>query len=214
MPLPGEPPLHAASAMIRIQGFTRAAYRVMLSAMPRRLLLAVVISCACTTRSRSPSVEHTTDAERPRAPTNALGLADGVTWEWTGTRTDDAGDHEVRLRTKVTRVEHGDRATTYEVTGWPGIDPESSRRTTIVIEDGVASVDGEPWIRVEPAAEELWCPEGEYCWSVEPGDPTGHDIYFRTGPDVTVYHLEPGRGVTGFLYHHNGTTDDLQLHRK
>jgi hypothetical protein len=38
-------------------------------------------------------------------------------------------------------------------------------------------------------------------------------VILRTRPDVTIYHLEPGRGLTRFEYHHNGTTDDLVLER-
>jgi hypothetical protein len=51
-----------------------------------------------------------------------------------------------------------------------------------------------------------------YCWSVEAAD-DGFDLVFRTSPDVTVYHVESGRGVTRYEYHHNGTSDDVVLER-
>ena len=54
--------------------------------------------------------------------------------------------------------------------------------------------------------------DGVYCWTVETAG-EGWDLVFRTTPDVTRYHVEPGRGVTRFEYHHNGTADDVVLDR-
>lgn len=188
-----------------VQGFTRAAYRGMLSVMRRAITLAMGLACACTAApAPAPSVDHTTTKPATRATaTNALGLVDGATWTWSGSRTTDAGTTPLSLTTKIS----GDGAR-WRVTGWPGYEADDARVTEIVIDRGVVTVDGEPWIRIAPRLEPLPCPTDDYCWTIE-----NREITYRTGPDVMIYRLDGDRGVAGFTYHHNGTLDDVELQR-
>lgn len=217
-------PLHAVIAASEngIQGFTPPPYRGMLSAMSRVLSLAMLCACACGAKPGATPVGDVGDPPSSRAPKRAhdpLGLHDGVTWEFAGSRTfDDDGrgvvTEPVTLIMRVVDVTTSDARTTYHVTGWPAYDPDPERPSEIVVEGGVIYLDGDAWLQFEPELASPPCSDqGLYCWTVEPSEPTGVDLYFRTGPDVAVYHLEDGLGVTGYTYHHNGTTDDLELLR-
>jgi hypothetical protein len=155
-----------------------------------------------------------------------LGIAAGTTWHFTGSasRTDDTGaviKQPLKWLTSVATVEEHNGRVIYHVIGWPSDAPDiPARATTVVVDDGVVhmSLDGEidattAWftLPLEDGAEQCDA-DGVYCWIVEAAG-KGWDISYRTGPDVTVYHLETGRGVTHYEYRHNGTADDVVLDR-
>lgn len=195
----------AASAMMIIRGFTAAAYRGMLSAM-RRALPLVLVSCA----AKSPATPVENAAARDDV--DPLGLFEGRPWQFTGEHTTDDGSTAVTWETALVEleVERGGKRL-YTVRGWPGFQPADE--ITVVLDRGLIWLDGEPWLRIEPAYEAAPCEES-YCWTVEARDDGAVEVWYRTRPDVTRYGFRRGVGVTDFLYHHNGTTEDLELLRK
>lgn len=199
-------PLHpAASAMMIIRGFTAAAYRGMLSAM-RRAVPLVLVSCAA--KPATAPVEHSA-ASDDRDP---LGLLAGRPWTFTGEHVTDDGATPITWQTELVDLElEPDGKRRYTVRGWPGFQPADETR--VVLDDGLITLAGDPWLRIEPAYDAPPCEE-TYCWTIEPRDDGSVEVWYRTGPDVTRYGFRRGFGVTDFLYHHNGTTEDLELQRK
>lgn len=191
--------------------------------------IATAIAAACGPATKRESPAPASDAEEPAvadaaAPTatDPLGLAPGATWTFRGTwtRWDDAAGDDVTTpltwTTTILSVESQGDALVYEIEGWPGDAPDQPRRRSrlIVPAAGAGAVrfaDAGPWLTLPIADGAEQC-DGAYCWRVE-SQGRGWDVVLRTGPDVTVVHLEPGRGVTRYEYHHNGTTDDVVLER-
>jgi hypothetical protein len=191
--------------------------------------IALVLSAACGPASKreTPPPPPANDAEERAvaapAPRDPLGLVAGASWIFQGTwtRFDDAAGKDVATpltwTTTVVDVTERKGEVVYRVTGWPGDAPEAPARETVIVvsEDMIrlGGGEGSEWLRLPVREGDRVCDEeSTYCWSVEAAG-TGHDVILRTRPDVTIYHLEPGRGVTRFEYHHNGTTDDLVLER-
>ena len=187
-----------------------------------RLLCAISVLAACgSAAKREPPTPPANDAEEPApiAP-NALALVAGESWIFQGTwtRHDDASarDIETPLTWTMTVVEiteqGGERRA--RITGWPADAPDTPAGETVVtLGDAMIRLGDQDWLRLPIQEGDQVCDqESTYCWSVEASG-TGHDVILRTNPDVTIYHLEPGRGLTRFEYHHNGTTDDLVLER-
>jgi hypothetical protein len=187
-----------------------------------RSLCAISVLAACgSTAKREPPTPPGNDAEEPTAPApNPLALVAGESWIFQGswTRHDDASGRDIETpltwTTTVVDVTEQDGEVRYRVTGWPGDAPDApDAETVVVIGESMIRLGDDEWIRVPITEGDQVCDEeSTYCWSVEASG-TGHDVILRTRPDVTIYHLEPGRGLTRFEYHHNGTTDDLVLER-
>jgi len=177
--------------------------------MRRAFPLALVIACAKPAPTPAPAPTPIANDAKPKR--HVLGLEDGAVWKFSGSYTSVNGTRPIEQTTKITRVD----ANLFTATSWPAYDPLNGIETELRIEDGVLFVNDDAWIRIEPEIESVACPADDYCWSVEPDGDGGFDIYYRTRPDVTVYHLVPGRGITNFSYHHNGyPPDDLKLHRE
>ena len=184
--------------------------------------LAVIAACGSAAK-REPPAPPASDADAASvaaAPPNALGLVAGRSWIFQGvwTRHDDDAGRDITTpltwtTTVVDATEQGGR-TVYRVTGWPGDAPDApGAETVIAIGAGMVRLGDGDWLRLPLTEGDQVCDEDTtYCWTVEASG-TGHDVILRTRPDVTIYHLEPGRGLTRFEYHHNGTTDDLVLDR-
>jgi hypothetical protein len=186
--------------------------------------LALALAGCAPATAREPAPPGS-DAEVPRASRRApvddpLGLVAGATWTYRGTWTrwdDDAGRElttPVTWTTTILGEEARGGAVVWRIRGWPGDAPRRpGREVALAIEDGTVRVGGAAWLSLPVRDGDQTCDrEVGYCWSVEAAG-TGHDVILRTRPDVTLYHLEPGLGVTRFEYHHNGTTDDLVLDR-
>jgi hypothetical protein len=180
----------------------------------------VLAACRPATREPPPATDHDAAQARARTPVHRdpLGLTDGTTWSFHGsvTRADDLGNavtQPLAWTTTVAAVEEKRGAVTYRIVGWPGDAPDMpARAITIVVDNGVVELDGTPWFRLPLTTGAELCDEDGYCWSVDAAE-TGFDLVFRTGPDYTVYHLEAGKGVTRYEYHHNGTSDEVVLDR-
>jgi len=192
----------------------------------------LVLACGSAAK-REPPAPPANDAEpsspqTPRADKDdPLGLVDGATWTFRGTwtRWDEASGRDVSTpltwTTTILSSEEQADAIAWKITGWPGDAPAADRAsatsTLLVPKQGglVRFEDGAGWIQLPLKDGDQLCPDPEddvYCWTVEASG-TGVDVILRTRPDVTLYHLEPGRGVTHYEYHHNGTTDDVVLDR-
>lgn len=178
--------------------------------------IAMIAACRPAAREPPPPSNHDASPTRPRHVGDPLGLAVGATWHFRGTETtfDPASGKEVTIPTTLTTtiasVDEQDGRVVYHVIGWPGApDP-----LDVVIDHGLVTIGGEPLLKLPPANGAQICDDDEtrYCWTVASSG-KGWDITYRTSPDVTTYHLEPGRGVTRYSYHHNGTTDDVELVR-
>jgi hypothetical protein len=190
-------------------------------------VLAAVAACRPAARDAPPPTNHDAAPPRARPPSrDPLDLSPGTTWHFHGTvtRTDATGGlttQAIAWTTTVTAVEeHGGRVV-YLVIGWPGDAPDLRAQATRLVVDGnvvhlTSNGEVDPdnaWFKLPLTAGDQQCDaEGVYCWSVEAAG-KGWDVVFRTSPDVTRYHLERGRGVTRFEYHHNGTLDDVVLER-
>jgi hypothetical protein len=186
----------------------------------------LLVSCGSTAK-REPPPPPANDADgagvTAPSPPNPLELVAGRSWIFQGTwtRYDDAAGRELvtplTWTTTVLDVSERDGQVFYRVTGWPGDAPGTPDRETVIVIGGemvrLGEEPGGDWLRLPVREGDQVCEEDTtYCWSVEASG-TGHDVILRTRPDVTIFHLEPGRGLTRFEYHHNGTTDDLVLER-
>jgi hypothetical protein len=183
------------------------------------VLCAIALIAACRPAAREPPPPSNHDASpivRARHANETLGLSLGATWHFHGTTTEWSANGDVTTQTDlVTRVvseDDSDGRDVFHVVGWPGF--AADQDVEIVIDHGMVTVAGDKWIALPPKAGAQICDDDEtrYCWTVESAG-KGFDVTYRTSPDVTTYHLEPGRGVTRFTYHHNGTTDDVDLLR-
>jgi len=192
----------------------------------------LVLACGSAAKHDAPAppandAEPTTNA--PASADDPLGLVEGATWTFRGTWThlDDASGHEITTpitwTTTIASREAQGAATAWRIQGWPGDAPSPQRAaatTTLVVPKAggivrFADGAGGAWITLPLRPGDQTCPDPDdhvYCWSVEAAD-RGVDVILRTRPDVTIYHLEAGRGVTHYEYHHNGTPDDVVLDR-
>jgi hypothetical protein len=179
---------------------------------------------ACRPAAReAPPPAHDASPTRARTPVrDPLGLETGTEWHFHG-EVRRGGDvtQPLTWTTTVATVEQSDGRTLYRVVGWPGDAPDIPARVTIIVVDkGIVhlTLDGATtsqtaWFKLPLTAGAEQCDEeSSYCWSVEAAG-KGVDIVLRTLPDVTLYHVESGRGVTRYEYHHNGSADDVVLER-
>lgn len=192
-----------------------------------RLLCAISVLAGCgSAAKREPPAPPANDADEPApAAPNPLALVAGESWIFQGTwtRHDEASARDIETpltwtMTVVEITEHGSEQRA-RITGWPGDAPGTpGGETVLVLGEGMIRLGDQSgqmsdWLRLPITDGDQVCDQDTtYCWSVEASG-TGHDVILRTRPDVTIYHLEPGRGLTRFEYHHNGTTDDLVLER-
>lgn len=194
--------------------------------MGRLQLFAIAIAIvACAPAASRDTAPPSNDAEagptKAPAPDHPLGLAVGATWHFRGTWTRFDVDQNREVSTAITwttRIVAADpdgSGVMWRIQGWPGDAPgEPAKETRLVIAGSTVRLDSlGAWLELPLQHGDETCdPDLGYCWTVESSG-TGFDIILRTRPDVTVYHLEPRRGITRFEYHHNGTTDDLVLER-
>jgi hypothetical protein len=187
-----------------------------------RSLCAISVLAACgSAAKREPPAPPANDAVEPApiAP-NPLSLVAGESWIFQGTwtRYDEASarDIETPLTWTMTVVEITEQGGEQRarITGWPADAPDDpAGETAVTFGEAMIRLGDQDWLRLPiEDGDQVCLEESTYCWSVEASG-TGHDVILRTSPDVTIYHLEPGRGLTRFEYHHNGTTDDLVLER-
>ena len=195
---------------------------------------SLAFGCGTAAR-REPPPTPANDAEPSAEPApttdHPLGLVDGATWTFRGTWThwDEASGQDVTTpMTWTTTIVSSEEkpgpppVTVWKIRGWPGDAPSAERAsatmTLIVPAHGVVRFSDDPsgaWLSLPIKEGDRTCPDpqdSEYCWTVETAG-SGFDVVLRTRPDVTLYHVEPGRGITHFEYHHNGTTDDVVLDR-
>jgi hypothetical protein len=194
----------------------------------RRAACALALAvAACRPASRDAPPANRADAEEPSAtPTGeSLGLGDGAVWEFRGERTyyDSDRDRDVAepLRWTTTIVDERvvDGGVSYKIRGWPGdVLDEPDRHSWLTVAGGVVyfgdrADPAAAWLRLPPKHGESICEEqSSYCWSVEAAG-AGFDVVLRTLPDITIYRVEPGRGVTRFEYQHHGSTEQIVLER-
>jgi hypothetical protein len=188
-------------------------------------VLAAVAACRPAARDAPAPNAHDAAPVRPHAMRDPLGLAAGTQWHFRGTFTnvDDAGNAKslpITWTTTVASVEDRDGRVVYTIYGWPGDAPTMPAHATYVVVDrdvvnlsldGSIGVDTQ-WFTIPLGGARKLCTESEYCWDVESSG-KGWDIVYRTTPDTTTYHVETGKGVTRYEYHHNGTADDVVLER-
>jgi hypothetical protein len=191
------------------------------------LALTLLVACRPASRDAPPSNRSDAEPERGVLAGAVIGLAEGITWTFRGHRRwfdhDTGADVEtpVTWTTTIVAERSVDRRAVYRIRGWPGAAlDDAGRETALSISEGIvyfgdadrpAAADG--WLRLPPRDGDVLCDEPDgYCWSVEARG-RGFDVILRTRPDVTIYHLEPGRGLTRFEYHHNGTTESVVLER-
>lgn len=179
------------------------------------------VACAQTASRETAPPSNDAEAEASAASDHPLGLAIGATWRFRGTWTRFDADQNrdvstpVTWTTRVLSQETVNGHVVWRIQGWPGDAPGGADQESRLVIAG-------PTVRLDDAGAWLTLPlrDGDetcdadlgYCWTVEASG-TGFDVVLRTRPDVTLYHLEPRRGITRFEYHHNGTTDDLVLDR-
>jgi hypothetical protein len=188
---------------------------------PALCAILVIAACRPAARDAPPPSNHDASPTRLHHNTNThdvLGLAMGATWHFHGTVTTwDAATGKDSTRaitwtTTIVSVDEEDSRTSYQVLGWPtAVRDQVQTPIEIVVDHGVVSIGDEKWLAWPPTDGAEQCDDA-YCWVVSASG-KGWDVTYRTSPDVTTYHLEPGRGVTSFSYHHNGTTDEIVLER-
>ena len=187
-----------------------------------RSLCAISVLAACgSAAKREPPAPPANDAvERAPIAPNPLALVAGESWIFQGTwtRHDEASARDIATpltwTMTVVEITEQDGEQRARITGWPADAPDDPAGETVVtLGEAMIRLGDQDWLRLPITEGDQVClEESTYCWSVEASG-TGHDVILRTSPDVIIYHLEPGRGLTGFEYHHNGTTDDLVLER-
>jgi hypothetical protein len=165
-----------------------------------------------------------------------LPMVKGATWTYdVAMHVNDMATHTVvdttfRWTTRVVDAYAADGRRAYRIEGWAGQladfdmmdhphQPPAPGLITLV-----RSFDNYLWSK-QPSAEldgaDMWftwplsdgqriCPDpgSRYCWqvAVEKGR---YEVTMRTNPDDETFELTPGIGLTRYIYHHHGTTLDV-----
>ncbi len=200
-----------------------------------RTLTILVVVAACSANEGSARIEtrppRDATVTRQQHVGDPLPLAKGATWTYdVAIRAGDT-DYKLRWTTEVVDAYDGENVRAFRIRGWPDelasfdlldhpkLAQPPARLTTLV-----RSFDNYLWSAKASATLEgtqLWftwpivdgqriCddPGSRYCWqvSVEKGR---YNLRLRTNPDDSTYELTPGIGLTRYIYHHHGTTLDV-----
>jgi hypothetical protein len=190
------------------------------------VLGAVVSAAGCSNSSK----KHPLTLQEMIAA-DPLPLARGSKWTYKVTvrRFDADADKEITTTlpwvTEVLDVKDGGNGVmAYRVKGWPtdlaDFDqvPVATERTILREGNNFAfgattepSLDGaDGWFSWPVIDGQKICPRADivYCWQVTAVD-TGYALKYITGPDETTYELEPGTGISRYLYLHHGSTNQV-----
>ncbi len=193
-------------------------------------MVCVAASCSANEGATRVETRPPRDATVPKQQIgDPLPAAKGATWTYdVAIRAGDAS-YKLRWTTEVVEAYDADSIHAFRIKGWPDqladfnlLDkqtPPVAKVTTLVRsfdnylwgEKPAATLDGaKPWFTWPIVDGQRICddPGSRYCWqiSVEKGR---YSMLLRTNPDDQTYELTPGIGLTRYIYHHHGTTLDV-----
>jgi len=194
-----------------------------------RLACAAALLGACS----SPPKKHALTLQEMIAA-DPLPLAKGAKWTYNVTvkKFDADANKEttntLQWTTEVVDAKDANGVTAYRIKGWPtdlatfdvpaAAAPVPTEKT--ILRNGnnflfgasaEPTLDGaEGWFSWPVIDGQKICPSAEmvYCWQVTAVE-NGYALKFYTGPDESTFELEPGTGVSRFLYKHHGTTNEV-----